>query len=74
MCSFSQATGIVALLLGRLDLSAARGWNFSELFVLEVDTRNAAAAAPTKVELDILGPAPPGTTWRLENPYLSHSE
>lgn len=73
MCSWSPSSGSLALLLGRVDPSSPRGIQNTELFVLEVDTRSARAAPPTKIALDDPAPAP-GQTWRLVAPFLKHTE
>ena len=71
-CSFSAATGTLAVQLERVDANAtyayARG---VEVAVLPVDTRTPAAAASVAVAYDFGKPAAPNATWRMVDPVLS---
>lgn len=75
MCSFSPASGVLSMLLGSVDPSSPRGMENKELWALEADTRDdQPSIAVVKVGVGNIGPAEPGKTWRLVNPFLKHSD
>jgi len=75
VCSLSQATGILALQLVRLDPTAVLFAATEELHVLRVDQRNRSDPSVVKVDVtSSFGPPGAGRSWRLVEPFVHFSD
>ena len=75
VCSLSQASGVLALQLVRLDPTAVLFAATEEVHVLRVDQRN--RTDPSLVTIDAtsgFGPPGAGRSWRLVEPFLHFSD